>query len=314
MKNILSDIIDNFFLQSRALKLKLINYIIEHPFEKIPTSDKIAKTYDVSTITVKKIITELGREGYLKSNKKAGTKATDHFSKTQKELYANAKNDIKKHIEEMENGGLTLQETLACLYSAISEYAFDFTEIIYTEKDSEMVFIGASELSERLNTKIKPVYFENIAKEIVSSHQIPKAIIVPFYCLNFIRELTSDIKILPIQTAHPLESLSSSKSISYNSNVMYVAISKDDKEGAFSLQKKITQGTFNLKISRVEEIVKNPHLLNSIELVVTYKWVINNNEHLFKNIPKIIAYNRFDDKEGLMIIKHFINSSKLKGG
>jgi DNA-binding transcriptional regulator YhcF (GntR family) len=314
MRNVLSDIIDSFFLQSKALKLKLLNYIIEHPLEKIPTSNEIAETYDISSITVKKIVTELVGEGYLRSNKKAGTKATDHFSKAQKHMYAKIKQDIKKHIQEMEDGGLTLQEILACLYGSISEYSFDAAEIIYTEKDSEMVFVGASELSERLNTKIKPVYFENIQKEIASSHQKPTAIIVPFYCLNFIRELSYDIKILPIQTTHPLESLSSSKSIAYNSNVMYVAISEDDKEGAFSLSKKITQGAFNLKINKIEDVVKNPLLLNSIELVVTYKWVINNNEHIFRNVPKIIAYNRFDDKEGLMLIKHFIESNKLKGG
>ncbi len=313
MKKFLSNIVDSFFLQSKALKLKLLNHIIEHPLEKIPTSNDIAKTYGISSITVKKIVAEMANEGYLKSNKKAGTKAIEHFSKKQKHLFLQTKEEIKKHISTLEENGLTLQEILACLYAALAEYSFNETELIYTERDSGMVFIGASELSERLGVKIKPVYFENVKKELSASHSKPKAIIVPFYCLDFLREHSVNIKILPIQTTHPLDALSGSKSIAYNSNVMYVAVSEEDKEGAFNLQKKITQGAFNLRINKIEDIVKNPRLLNSIELVVTYKWVINNNEHLFRNIPKIIAYNRFDDKEGLMLIKHFIDSNKLGG-
>ncbi len=313
MKKFLSNIVDSFFLQSKALKLKLLNHIIEHPLEKIPTSNDIAENYGISSITVKKIVAEMANEGYLKSNKKAGTKAIEHFSKTQKHLFLQTKEEIKKYISTLEENGLTLQEILACLYAALSEHSFNETELIYTERDSGMVFIGASELSERLGVKIKPVYFENVKKELSNSHNKPKAVIVPFYCLDFLREHSAIIKILPIQTTHPLDALSGSKSIAYNSNVMYVAVSEEDKEGAFSLQKKITQGAFNLRINKIEDIVKNPRLLHSIELVVTYKWVINNNEHLFRNVPKIIAYNRFDDKEGLMLIKHFIDSNKLGG-
>ncbi len=313
MKKFLSNIVDSFFLQSKALKLKILNHVIEHPLEKLPTSNEMAKTHNISSITVKKIVAELADEGYLRSRKKAGTKAIDHFSKLQKQIFEQTKEDVKKLISNLENSGLTLQEILACLYGALSEYSFDETELIYTEKDSEMVFIGARELSERLGVKIKPVYFENIQKELSFTHQKPKAIIVPFYCLNFLRGSSLNVKILPLQTTHPLDALSGSKSIAYNSNVVYITISDEDKEGAFNLQKKITQGAFNLKIYKIEEVIKNPRLLNAVELVITYKWVINNNEYLFRNIPKIIAYNRFDDKEGLMLIKHFIESNKFGG-
>ncbi len=313
MKNPLSDIIDGFFLQSKALKLKLLNHIIEHPLEKLPTSNKIAEIYGISSITVKKIVAELVNEGYLKSNKKAGTKAVEHLSSEQKHLFEQSKQQLKELIAKMEKEGLTLQEILTCMYSSLSEYSFDLTEIIYTEKDSEMVFVGAGELSERLGIKIKPVYFENIQKELTSSHQTPKAIIVPFYCSDILKIRSNNIKILPLHTTHPLEALSNSKSIAYNSNVAYIAISDEDKEGAFALRKKISEGAFNLRIYKIEDIANKPNLLNSIELVVTYKWVVNNNEHLLRNVPQIIAYNRFDDKEGIMLIKHFIESNKSGG-
>jgi DNA-binding transcriptional regulator YhcF (GntR family) len=307
------DAIDNFFIHSKVLKLKLMNYIIEHPLEKLPTSKEISSTYDISDITVKKLVSELAAEGYVKPNKKGGTKIVNRFSSKQRKLFAQTKEKIKEQIKILEEDGFNNQEILTCLYSAISEYSFDTTDIVYTEKDPEMLFIGAQELSERFKTKIKPVYFENIDKEVTSSKKPPKAVIVPFYCYNSIEYLSSYTKIIPMKTTHPLEYLSNSKSIAYDSNVVYVAISDRDKEGARIIKNKITNENFNLKIFKIDELIEDRQFINSIEMVVAYKWVINNNEKIFKDIPKIIAYNIFDDKEGLLMIKGFIKSNKFGG-
>ncbi len=307
------DAIDNFFIHSKSLKLKLMNFIIEHPLERLPTSKEMAKKYGISDITVKKLVSELAVKGYLKPNKKGGTKIVNRFSNKQRQLFSKSKEEIKIQIGQLEESGFDIQEILTCLYSALSEYSFDTTDVIYTEKDPEMVFIGAEELSDRLGVKVKPVYFENMQKEISQDKKPPKAIIVPFYCFNSIEHLSSISRIFPIRTTHPLEYLSNSKNIAYDSNIMYVSVSDKDRESAFILKNKITNDHFHLKICKIEELVNNVQSVNSTEMVIAYKWVINNNERLFKNVPKIIAYNRFDDKEGLLIIKSFINSNKVGG-
>ncbi len=313
MNDTLENQIDDFFIHSKALKLRLMNYIIEHPLEKLPTSKNMASTYGISDITVKKLVSELAQKGYLKPNKKGGTKITNRFSNQQKQIFSRTKEEIKSHIKTLEENGFDTQEILACLYGSISEYSFDTTEIVYTEKDADMVFIGAEELSDRLGIKIKPVYFENIEKEVIPNKKPPKAVIVPFYCYSSIEHLSKYTKLFPIKTTHPLEYLSNARNITYDSNVIYIAVSDKDKEGAFSLKNKITNGSFNLRICKIEELANNLQFINSIELVVAYKWVIRNNENIFKNVPKIISYNIFDDKEGLLMIKNFINSNNFGG-
>ena len=306
-------VVDNFLIHSKAMKLKIINYCFEHPSEKLPTSKELAQANGISDLTVKKIISELAQEGYVQPNKKAGTRITKKFSKKQMQLLEQAREELKKQFISLEKSGFNVQEIIAYIYEAITEYSFEATEILYTEPDFEMIFVGADELSERLNVKVRGVYFENIQKEIDSADKGQKIIITPFYSLDMLKRTQSGVKIFPLHTARPLESLSYSKDIAYGSTIMYVAATEDDKEGALSLQSKIAENMFNLKICKIGELTDNPSLLNSVELVITYKWVINNNEGIFKNVPKIIAYNRFDDKEGLVMIRHYIENNKTKG-
>jgi len=307
------DVIEEFFVPSRALKLKLLDYIIEHPLEKLPTSKKLSEFYQISDITVKKVMGALASRGLLKSNKKGGTRIINRFSTQQRQAYFQGKEDIKSVIRKLEESGFGVEEILSCLYNAILEYTFDTTKLIYTERDPGMVPAGAGELSDILGVKVKAVYIENIQREAIFSENGPKAIIVPFYCYSEVEHLKDHVRIFPLRTTHPIEFLSTSRDIAYNSTVVYVAISEEDKEGVFSLKSKIENGTFRLLVYRIDEVTDDPHLLSSAEMVVAYKWIINNNEHLFKNVPKIIAYNRFDDKEGISMIRSFINSNKIGG-
>ncbi len=306
-------LVDNFFVHSKALKLKLLNYIITHPMEKLPTSKDIASTYDISDITVKKLVSELAASGYLKPNKKGGTKIINRFSNQQKQHFLQIREEIKLKIKELDSSGFDTQEILACLYSSISEYVFDSMEIVYTEKDPEMIFIGAEELSSRLKINIKPIYFENMIKELENNKSAPKAIISPFYCYQSIERFAAVSKIFPIRTTHPLEYLSNARNITYGSVVVYIAVSDKDRDSAFIIRDKITNDSFILKIYKIDEIINNPDLVNSAEMVISYKWIINNNDRLFSNIPKVMAYNKFDDKEGLLMIKSFVNSNKFGG-
>lgn len=310
--------IDHFFINSKLLKLKLINYIIGYPFEKLPISKDIASTYKISNITAKKIVSQLAQENYLKSNKKGGTKIIGRFSKVQLQVFEQAKDEIKRQIETLEKNNFNAQEILSCLYSSLHEYNFDNaeTKIIYTEEDPEIVFMGARELSDLLNIKIKPIYYENLTREVLSNSNSIKAVITPFYSVNKLKNLSGNVKIFPIHTAYPLGALSSSKNIASNSTLIYVAVSDEDKERALYLKNRISTGIFNLKIYRIDELLENERLLDSADIVVAFKWIINNNEKIFKNVPKIIAYNRFDDRDGILLIKNFIDSinSNIVGG
>ena len=305
--------IDQFFINSKLLKLKLINYIIEHPSEKLPISKDIASAYEISDITSKKVAAELASENYLKPNKKGGTKIVGRFSKMQLQVFEQVKSEIKKQIESLERNNFSAQEILSCFYSSLHEYSFSNAEIVYTEKDPEIVFTGARELSDLLNVKIKPVYYENLTKEVLSDSNSIKAVIMPFYSVNKFESLNSSVKILPIHTTYPLGGLSNLKNIVSNSTIIYVAASDEDKERALYLKNKISNGIFNFKIYRIDELLENEQLLNSVELVVVFKWIINNNEKIFKNVPKIITYSRFDDREGILLIKNFIGGN-IAGG
>ncbi len=305
--------IDDFFIPSKALALKLLDYIVEHPLEKLPTSRELSKIHNMSDITVKKIMSSLAAKGYLKSNKKGGTKIVNRFSTRQRQVYSEAKEDVKGIIKKLEDNGFDVEETLSCLYNALLEYAFGSSPLVYTERDQGMVFIGASELSDVLSVKVKPVYMENIHKEMLLGNSAPKAIIVPFYCYSDLEHLRDLIRIFPLRTTHPLEFLSTSKEIAYNSTVVYVAISDEEKEGIYSIKEKIENNTFRLLVYRIDELVDNPRLLSDAQMVVAYKWIISNNEQIFRNVPRIVAYNRFDDKEGIEMIKGFISSNKTGG-
>ncbi len=305
--------VDDFFVPSKALTLKLLDYIIEHPLEKLPTSKELSEIHNMSDITVKKVMGALSGRGYLKSNKKGGTKIINRFSLRQREVYSEAKEDVKEIIKRLEDNGFDLQEILTCFYNALLEYAFDSSGLLYTERDHEMVFMGASELSDILSVKVKPVYIENVYREMLLGSSAPKAVIVPFYCYSDLEHLRNSVKIFPLRTTHPLEFLSTTKEIAYNSVVVYVAASSEEKEGVFGIKKKIENNTFKLLVYKIDELIDNPHLLKDVDMVVAYKWIVRNNEHVFKNVPRVVAYNRFDDKEGIKMIEGFISSNKTGG-
>lgn len=306
--------IDYFFTNSKLLKLKLINYIIDHPFEKLPISKDIAHTYKISDITAKKVISQLVQENYLTSNKKGGVKITGGFSKVQIKLFKQIKDEIKKQIEVLEQNNFNIQEILSCLYSALDECKFDNAKIIYTEQDPEMVYTGAKELSDLLNIRIKPVYYENLSREVLSNSNLIKAVITPFYSANVLDRLNSSAKIFPIHTTYPLGALSSSRSIPGNSNIIYVAVSDEDREKAAYLKDRISMGMFNLKVYKIDELLENKQLLDFADIAIAFKWVVSNNEKIFKNVPKVITYNRFDDREAILLVKNFIESIGIDGG
>ncbi len=299
--------IDEFFIKHEIIKLKLIEQVIENPSAKLPPARVIAKENGVSELTVKKVEKELATKGYLKSNKKGGTRASIKFAKQQIAAFITAKETFRGIVENLLKEGFSSEDVMALIYDVLSKIKDISSNLIYTERDENIAIFAKRELEDALQLKIVFKPYETLRVELSNRMLHNKIIAVPFFCSPPLEELSYDgVKIVPLRAKHPLEGFSQAKDIPFNSRVFYIAASKMDKENSISIYQDILRRKFKLYIYTQDEIIANKHLLGFADIVVGYKWIIRANSYIFKQVRRVVEVDRIDDKEGVKLLSYYI--------
>ena len=299
--------VDNLFIRHQIIKLKLIKEAIENPGRKIPPAREIAKENDISELTVKKVEKELALKGYLVSNKKGGTRTLNKFAKEQISSFVASKETFRGIVDNLMKNSFSKEDIMALVYDVLREMKDDLSWVMYTEKDEGIAIYAKRELEKRLNTSVVFKPFDTLRTELMNKIISGKVIVAPFYCFPQLEVYKyDDVKMVPLRTVHPLEFISLSNEIPYASRIFYVAASKLDKENAINVYYNVLNNRYRVYIYTQDELLTNKHLLNFADIVVGFRWVLESDEFLFRGVKRIIKANRFDDSEGIKMIKSYI--------
>ncbi len=299
--------IDELFLKNQIIKLKLIKESIENPGEKLPTAKQIAEENGVSELTVKKVEKELALGGYLFSNKKGGTRTVRKFAKEQISSFLAAKENFKSIVDSLLRNGFSKEDIMAMVYDVVKGVKDELSFVVYSEKDDGIAVFAKKELERRLGYPVVFKPFETLKTEILNGVISNKLIVVPFYCHSQLEVGKKDVKIIPIKTVHPLEFISQAKDIPYSSRIFYIAASRFDKENALNIYYEVLNHRYRVYIYTQDELLTNRHLLKFADIVIGFRWVMESERALLKDIERVIKVDRFDDEEGIRMIKGYID-------
>ncbi len=299
--------IDELFLKNQTIKLKLIKEAIENPEKKLPTAKQIADENGVSELTVKKVEKELALKGYLFSNKKGGTRTVRKFAKEQISSFLAAKDNFKAIVDELLKNGFSREDIMAMVYDVVKNIRDELSFVVYSEKDDGIAIFAKKELESKLGYSVVFKPFETLKTEIFNGVISNKLIVVPFYCYSQLETGKKDVKIIPIKTVHPLEFVSEAKDIPYSSKIFYIAASRFDKENALSIYHDVLSHRYRVYIYTQDELLPNRHLLKFADIVIGFRWVIESEKALLKDVKRVIKVDRFDDEEGIRMIKGYID-------
>ncbi len=298
--------LDTFIPKNKFLKYALIDYIITSTGGKLPTSNELSDTYNININSVKQVCSELANSGYVVSQKKAGTKINDNFTDEQIEVYINAKTKIKDILKELDFMAFNSEEMFSCLVSAFSECIFTISNILYVENDFHELLIGKSELENELGITITPMFLNDAVEKAKNRQLNADLIVTTFYCEQILRNLNTSSKIIPLKITPPFDQLINFSRISTDMNITVVVISDVIKKRIENTYKSLIEKFPFFKVVTVSEVLNDKSIINKTGILMTLKSILIENEKLFKNIPQIVSYNRFHDKEGIEMIKAFL--------
>ncbi len=299
--------VDELFVKYQIVKLKLINDCIEKPGLKLQPAKKIAQENGVSDLTVKKVEKELARKGYLFSNKKGGTRSVEKFSKEQISSYITAKEGLKSISETLLKDGFSKEDIMALVYDVLSKLHDSFSKIIYSEMDENIAIFAKKQLEEVLGSNVIFKPFDTLKTELMNKIISDKLIILPFFCYPQLEKyIYEDVKVVPIKTVHPLELISKAHDIPFASRIFYIAASRKDKENAVGVYFNAFSTRYRFYTYTQDELLTSKHLINLADIVIGYRWIIEPNIDLFRKVKRIFLVDRFDDYEGIELIKSYL--------
>ncbi len=302
------DDIKELFLRHQIIKLKLINESIENAGKKIPPSRKIAKENNISDLTVKKVEKELALKGYITSNKRSGTRALSKFAKEQLSSFIASKEMFRGIADNLIKNGFSKEDVVALVYDVLSNIKEDLSFVVYTEKDEGIAIYAKRELEEILDTTVVFKPFDTLKTELTNKIVSNKVIVAPFHCFPQIEHYSYEkLRLVPVKVVHPLELISFANDIPYSSRIFYVAASKLDKENALSIYYNVLNKRYRVYIYTQDELLTNKHLLSYADVLVGFNWVLETDKSLLKGIKRIIKTNRFNDSEGIKMIKSYMD-------
>jgi len=302
MKNKIISVFSKFAL----VKAYLIKMIFEKGSGSIPTSEEIALKIDANVNTVKKVIKDLSEEGYIKTNKKAGTSIKTSISLETSRTFKMYLENLISLITEMKISGLGETEIEAIFINALSENKKTESKIIYVDTSPESLVAGKYELESKLKLDVTTMLLENFLRKYDKISESDKIFVTAYICFQNIINKNINAKIIPLKITPPLDLLINFEKIPIDTNIVLVVLNQQVKEHVHEVYGTVLENFRNFNVYTLSEIKKKASLLAECTMLLTLKSIYKENNEYFSNIPNIIAFNRFYDNEGIELIKSYI--------
>jgi hypothetical protein len=174
------------------------------------------------------------------------------------------------------------------------------------ENDFYELIIGKTELENELGITVTPMFIGDVVEKVKNRQLYADLIITTFYYEKILRDLNINTKIIPLKITPPFDQLINFSQISRDMKITVVVISNIIKNRIEQTYMSLINKFPFFKVLTVSEALNDKKILNETEILLTLKSILMENEKVFKNIPHIVSYNRFHDKEGIEMIKAFL--------
>lgn len=290
--------------KQNLLFLLILDKMVDAPvLEKFPMAEEAASQFGVNINTVKSVYAKLAQAGFVESRRRTGTKPIVTYRPEQIKAYRHAKDKVKGVIQSLECAGLSSHEIAALLVSAASAYSSCDGTVIYAENEFNQLMIGQQELENELAIPVIPRHIDDVITQLGAGAIRPAVIVTTFYCYDRLREFGDHIHIIPLKTTPPLEELINFSLIARDTAISLIVVTDEVRTRFEQMYPNIVKDFPRFRVFTLNTVLNNRALLADTKILLTLKIIYQENLELFRHIPKITTYNRFQDEEGLNYLR-----------
>lgn len=296
------------------LQLRLLDRVLENPGDRFPLSEEAARTYAVNINTAKKAFALLAAEGIIERRRKAGSLVLRQLSAEQSATYRQARDRMVSVLRDLELAGFSSLEMIAMAASGLEEMGRQAPRIVYSEVDFYELLLGRRELELALGLPVQPRHMEEVERQLRRSMLQADLVVTTFFCENRLREECErqGIPLIPLRTTPPLEQLLNFPLLPRDTVVTMVVISPQIRNRIQEFYPHISKDFPGFKVLTLEDVQQQPGSLRQTRILLTQKLILEENRDLFRRIPRIVSYNRFQDDEGLDYVRQILNQSETE--
>lgn len=291
------------FSKSAVVKANIIKMIFEKRSGGLSTSEELALKFDANVNTVKKAVKELADEGYIKTNKKAGTTLKSQVPLETSNMFKMHQENLVALIMEIRSSGLGKTEVESLFINALAENKKSESNVIYIDTSPDGLIIGKTELEAKLGCNITTMLLDDFLRKYDEIQESQKIFVTTYICLQLLANRNINKNILPLKITPPLDLLVNFDKIPLDTNIVSVVLNEHIKERIQDVYDLIMEKFKNFTIHTLADIKRKPGLLDKCDLLLTLKSIYREHEEYFAKSSKIITYDRFHDDEGIELIK-----------
>jgi len=298
------------------LQLRLLDRVLENPGDRFPLGEEAARTYGVNINTARKAFALLAAEGIIERRRKAGSRVLRQPGEEQAATYRRAKDQMFSLLRDLELSGFSALEMIAMAVSALEEIGHRIPRVVYTELDFYELLLGRRELELALGLPVQPRHLDEVERLLQSGALQADLVITTFFCENRLRDSCEQqgVPLVPLRITPPLEQLLNFPLLPRDTQITMVVISPQIRHRVDEFYPHIGRDFPGFKVLTLEEARQQPRRLQHSRILLTQKLILEENRDLFRAIPRIISYNRFQDDEGLDYIREILNRADTTEG
>ncbi|TYO99493.1 DNA-binding transcriptional regulator YhcF (GntR family) [Geothermobacter ehrlichii] len=291
--------------KQHLILLGVLDDLLQEPRERLPRTELIAETYRANINTAKKALSLLGQAGMIQARRRAGNRVVRRLSSEQAEIYHATRRRIASLLRELAAAGFNRLEISAALLAAYREQEQRQPRIIYADLEFNELLLGRRELEQTCGQPVQPVQVEELARQLTEGWITADLIVTTFFCESRIRDLCihKGIPLVALRTTPPLEHLLNFSLLPRDTVITLVVLSESIRQRIRQHYPHIQKDFPGFAIMTLEEIRRDRTRLDKTHILLTHKLVAEEHAALFRSIPRIISYNRFQDDEGLDYIR-----------
>jgi len=294
------------------LRLRLLDRVLDNPADRFPLAEEAASTYGVNINTAKKAFALLAADGTIEPRRKAGSQVLRQPGEEQATTYRRSKDRLVSLLRDLELAGFSSLEMIAMTASALEEVGRRTPRVIYTEVDFYELLLGRRELDLALGLPVQPRHLDEVVRQLQNGRLQADLVISTFFCENRLREGCEQqgIPLVPLRTTPPLEQLLNFPLLPRDTVITMVVISAQIRQRVQEFYPHITRDFPAFRVLTLEEAQQEPQALRKTRILLTQKLILEENRELFRSIPRVVSYNRFQDDEGLDYVRQILNQTE----
>ncbi|RMF47902.1 MAG: GntR family transcriptional regulator [Deltaproteobacteria bacterium] len=291
--------------KQHQVALGLLDLILRQPADRLPSSEVLARQYRVNINTAKKALTLLADAGILEPKRRVGNLVRHRPDQARMHAYLAGRQRILSALGDLAAAGFSPLEMAACLAAASDEHHRRTPRIVYADFEFNELLLGTRELELACGQPVRPVPVPELENLLREGWLTADLVVTTFFAENRVRPLCEQagIVLVPLRTTPPLEQLLNFALLPRDTPVTLVVLSGEIRQRIEEHYPHLHKDFPAFSILTLEQVRKSPKRLGQTRILLAHKLVCEEYAELFRSIPRVIGFNRFQDDEGLDYIR-----------